>query len=173
MSRMKRYAKLSRYTPLKPGKPLERRTPLKLVSDKRAQVIPFPQRRQDTGPDRSTRDLIMEREDYSCARCGKPLLHDLNRSIHHRRSRASGGSSDPAINRPSNLVLLCGDGLTGCHGEITRNDNRPRALDEGWIISPNTKEKPTEVAIHHRYGLIYLDDVGGWSPVPHVGGDAA
>lgn len=43
-----------------------------------------------------------------------------------------GGSRDPRTNDPRNLVLLCGSGVTGCHGEI--ESNRARAREEGWLV---------------------------------------
>lgn len=43
-----------------------------------------------------------------------------------------GGSRDPRTNDPRNLVLLCGSGVTGCHGEV--ESNRTRARDEGWLV---------------------------------------
>ena len=64
-------------------------------------------------------------------------------SVHHRLPRGMGGTSDPEINRMSNLVLCCGTGTTGCHGYITRNPEW--ALDRGWSVRRGTD--PAEVPI--------------------------
>lgn len=169
---MKRRTWLRSRTPLKPGKPLARRTPLRAVSEKRAAVLPMTRRPKDTGPDRTTRDLIKLRDEWRCCVCGESV-YDKQASIHHRRNRGSGGSSDPAINRPSNLLLVCGTGTTGCHGALTDNAQRLVALDAGWIVLINTSDDPIDVPVHHAvHGLVYLDDEGGWSPVPPVDGAA-
>ena len=46
--------------------------------------------------------LIRERDQY-CWHCGS----DTDLVIHHRRNRGSGGSKNPEINQPSNLMLIC------------------------------------------------------------------
>ncbi|WP_018807296.1 hypothetical protein [Salinispora arenicola] len=33
-----------------------------------------------------------------------------------------GGTSRPDVNQPGNLLLLCGDGVSGCHGWATVGD---------------------------------------------------
>ena len=49
-------------------------------------------------------------------------------SRHHRKNRQSGGSGDPLINSLANLLLLCGDGTTGCHGWIGANPEQAYRL---------------------------------------------
>lgn len=44
-----------------------------------------------------------------------------------------GGTRDPRINDPRNLVALCGSGTTGCHGWI--ESHRELALAQGWLIA--------------------------------------
>lgn len=163
---------LRRRTRLKPSKPLERRTPLREVSEKRAAALPPSRRPKDTGPDRTTRDLIKLRDEWRCCVCGESV-YDRQVSIHHRRNRGSGGTRDAAVNRPSNLLLVCGTGSTGCHGDLTDNRQRDVALDAGWIVSTNSTDEPINVPVHHAvHGLIYLDDEGDWSPVAEFGGAA-
>jgi hypothetical protein len=43
-----------------------------------------------------------------------------------------GGTKDPSINRPGNLILLCGDGVRGCHGWV--ETHREEAHDNGWSL---------------------------------------
>lgn len=167
---MNRYKRLLSRTPLQPGKPLQRKTPLAQVG--RKGIAKGRKPKANTGPDRTIRELVKLRDEWRCCVCGESV-YDKQASIHHRRNRGSGGSGDPAINRPSNLLLVCGTGSTGCHGALTDNAQRLVALDAGWIVLLNTTDDPIDVPVHHAvHGLIYLDDEGGWSPVPHVDGAA-
>lgn len=60
---------------------------------------------------------IVVRANFSCEACGKYSADSLGAwSVHHRRPRGMGGSKDPETNSPKNLLLLCGSGVTGCHG---------------------------------------------------------
>jgi hypothetical protein len=53
-------------------------------------------------------------------------------NLHHRRPRGMGGSKDPRINDPANLLALCGSGTTGCHGLI--ESYRERSYEHGWLL---------------------------------------
>lgn len=77
------------------------------------------------------RELVWTRDGASCARCGISILNRPS-SIHHRKPRGMGGTRDPRINDPRNLVRLCGSGVTGCHGRI--ESNRTAAMEKGWLI---------------------------------------
>ena len=44
-----------------------------------------------------------------------------------------GGTTWAGIHSPALLVLLCGDGTSGCHGWI--ESNRSAALRLGWLLS--------------------------------------
>jgi hypothetical protein len=145
---------------LKSGKPPQRHVRLREVSPKRAESAGKPTRPRDTGPDRTTRQLIKERADWHCEVCGIQV-YNRRSSIHHRRGRGDGGSSKPEINQPSNLMLLCGTGTTGCHGKVTRNENRVKALTAGWVVELNTRQDPADVPVTHaRYGRVFLLDDG-------------
>jgi hypothetical protein len=72
--------------------------------------------RFETGPDRDTRAVVVERDCWACACCGTPI--DVGPySMQHRVPRGGGGSSRPEINSPANLVTLCGSATSpgGCH----------------------------------------------------------
>lgn len=71
------------------------------------------------GFDQRLKDSIRERDSHRCVRCGWYVAPGTG-SVHHRRNRGAGGSRDPLTNHPSNLILTCGDALTGCHGWIGR-----------------------------------------------------
>lgn len=163
---MRRGKPLERRTRLTAKTGLTRRTPLREVSLKRAAAGGKPARARDTGPVRTTRDLVMERDDFRCVVCGRIIVATADWSIHHRRNRGSGGSSDPRINAPSNLLLVCGSGSTLCHGDLTDNAQRDAALAAGWVVSLNSKQDPAEVPVlHSQYGPCLLADDGSVVPL--------
>lgn len=116
-----------------------------------------------TDPPQSADELVHEREQYRCAKCGVNIFSVPDRSVHHRRNRGSGGSSDPAINLPSNLLLVCGSGTTLCHGWIGRHPEMARL--RGFTVSTNSKNDPAEMKVEHAiHGWVYLTNDGGWRP---------
>ena len=149
---------------MKRGTPLQRRTPLRTSQQKRTG-------RRDTGPAKPTRLTVLERDEYRCAVCGQSVL-EIPLSLHHRRNRGSGGSSDPLINAPSNLLTVCGTGTTGCHGWI--GSSPLEALGAGYVVSLNSREATTDVPVAHAvHGVVYLLDAEPWvMPVTETGGAA-
>lgn len=136
---MLRRAALSRSTPLIARTGLVRKTGLNTYSTlapgqalKRTLSAPKPAR--DTGPTTAVRELVYERADRRCERCGT-ASGPFN--VHHRTGRGMGGTSNPAANSTVNLVLVCGSGTTGCHGEI--ESHRRDALADGWLV-PRTAD---------------------------------
>ena len=104
-----------------------------------------------TGPDRATAELVRWRDRDTCRRCPSP-----GQQLHHRRPRGMGGTKDPAINRPSNLVLLC----ASCHSWI--ETHRAEALSDGWLVSQWAT--PSAVPLIVRGRPIWLDDHGKTHP---------
>lgn len=88
--------------------------------------------RRATGPSRATVDLIWYRDNSRCLRCGVGLYPGAEHSIHHRIPRGMGGTRSAAINHPTNLMLLCGSGVTGCHGWV--ESNRDAARNIGFLV---------------------------------------
>jgi hypothetical protein len=43
-----------------------------------------------------------------------------------------GGSKNPELHKPANLIVLCGSGISGCHGWV--ESNRSVARDLGFLI---------------------------------------
>ena len=77
-----------------------------------------------TGPDQKTAQLVCARLYGMCLRCQeKP-----GSQIHHRLPRGMGGTSDPKINDPENLVWICYD----CHALIERH--REVSYQTGWLV---------------------------------------
>lgn len=151
--------RLERRTPLTARKGLTRHTPLREVSAKRAALSGKPARPKDTGPGRPTRDLVMERDGYSCAWCGSQLLTGP-RSLQHRQARGMGGRVD--ANRPSNLLLLCGTATTpgGCHAWAESRCEEARVAGL-WV--PSWEDSAGVPVLHAQYGAVLLDDAGGVS----------
>lgn len=119
----------------------------------------------DTGPDTNTRDLVKQRDDWTCACCENPIsgISGIDYSIQHRVARGDGGTSDPATNSPANLILLCGSATTGCHSLAESRDSAMHRLGfrlEHW-------QKPAETPVAHAlHGWVLLTDDGSWEPAP-------
>lgn len=78
---------------------------------------------------------IRERSQDKCERCGTAVVGDVNRSTHHRRHLGMGGSKRASSATPCNLIRLCGDGTTGCHGWIEHHDKLAR--QQGLVVGQN------------------------------------
>lgn len=110
-----------------------------------------------TGFPAKVRALITER-DEGCVICGNP-----GTNIHHRHPRGMGGSKAAWINRPSNGILLCGSGTTGCHGHV--ETNRAWAVQHGYLVRHGV-QLPVNIPVAHvRHGLVFLTDDGRVVPV--------
>ncbi len=127
-----------------------RRTALKRSAHRREPQPPP----RNTGPDEKTRELVRGRFADRCVRCGGP-----GETIQHRDPRGLGGTVDPAINLPSNLLFVCGDGVRGCHGYM--ESYRTQACAAGWLVRDG--EDPAEVPVLTWTGArVLLDDIGGY-----------
>lgn len=126
-----------------------RRTPLK------------PARPQRTGPDRATRDLVAKRDDFRCFCCGVPLLGEPA-SVQHRDARGMGGTTNPLINSPANLILLAGTGTSGCHGRVERRSGDDNRL--GYWLRNGQKPERTPV-FHWWLGWVLLGHDGAMDPL--------
>lgn len=143
--------------------PLVRRTPLRQVSLKR--VAHKTSRSVSTGPDANTVEAVLERDAYSCAVCGELVgsRRGVDYSIHHRRPRRMGGTSQPDTNLPSNLLTVCGSGTTGCHGHI--ESHRADAYDAGWLLHASDVPSQTPI-LHALHGWVFCTDDGRVELVP-------
>ena len=145
--------------------PLHRTTPLARAPWRRTPTVPaipaadapfpfrrHPKSRRPTGPNKPTRQLVLDRAGYRCEICGR-LLHDGTMwtqaySVHHRRPRGMGGTTDPSANTPANLMLLCGTGTTGCHGYL--ESRRALARHGGWLLTQQQDPTTVPVIVHTR-----------------------
>lgn len=110
---------------------LERRTPLQRGGQLK-RTSSKPRRTRDTGPSKTTRDIVWARAGGRCELCGDALAGPVGFSVHHRLPRRMGGSRRPELNTPANLLVVCGSGTTGCHGRI--ESHREQAYDEGLLL---------------------------------------
>jgi 5-methylcytosine-specific restriction endonuclease McrA len=101
-----------------------------------------------TGPRQYVIDMVLRRADGMCERCGRGGPEQ----IHHRKPRGAGGTSDPHINSPSNLLALCSE----CHREVERN--RTVAYEQGWLVHRKANPALTPVWLAFRgFSLLTSD----------------
>jgi hypothetical protein len=82
---------------------------------------------------KAIRDAVLERDRYSCQRCGRYLVDGIRYGLQHRRPRSAGGSR--LLHTMANLVTLCG--WTTDPGTCTawvELEDRERATAEGWLL---------------------------------------
>lgn len=114
-----------------------------------------------TGPSPATRSLVYLRADHRCELCHGSAWGG---SVHHRRPRGMGGDRRPETNLPSNLLLLCGSGTTGCHEWV--ESNRSHATDIGLLIPKMSQQLPAEIPVALLMGTVWLTDDGGYEYGP-------
>lgn len=113
-------------------------------------------KRRSTGPSKTVLMQVEERSGGACEfqACGRSAVH-----THHRRPRRAGGTRRPETNLPANLVRLC----LHCHDWV--ESNRAAALDMGMLL--HDRQDPATTPVRAIYGLVMLDNDGGWGPVDH------
>lgn len=79
-------------------------------------------------PTKKVRALVYLRDLHLCSGCRLPFPLTLQ----HRIARGMGGTRDPRINLPSNLLTLCGSGTTGCHGWAESHPEIAKTI--GWSV---------------------------------------
>ena len=67
-----------------------------------------------------------------------------------------GGSHDPTLNSPANIVAVCGHGTAGCHGRV--ETSRTIATHYGWLIARGQDQETTPILYR-----------GIWSHITSVG----
>ena len=108
----------------------------------------------------AARWIVRRRDDSHCQMCGKPLWTGQG-SVHHRLNRGRGGSA--LLERASILITVCGDGVFGCHGRVTRYPKWAESI--GWLLPRNNPDiDPTQEPILLHKGWFTLDDSGGRTP---------
>lgn len=89
--------------------------------------------------DPATYQTVMDRDRFcQASRFGATTVCQGALIVHHRKVKGMGGSADPSINDPENLIVLCG-GLTGSdghHGWV--HSNPSLSYDNGLLIRHST-----------------------------------
>lgn len=128
------------------------RTPLARGKGLRTRKAAAAKRPKDTGPSPAQRTQVMLRAGWCCERCGLGIHAGVEFSVHHRLPRGRGGR-----NVLSNLVLLCGSGVTGCHGQV--ESQRTAAYDTGWLVETGISPAAKPALVINR-GYVFLTDDG-------------
>lgn len=164
-----------RRTPLKPGKPLERRTPLAQVSTKKlaaAADLPPELRRKALKPSLKTtyrpavpQEVRAEVTVRSGGWCEAQLVACLGRAteVHHRITQKAGGRKGAAKakhDRLANTMHLCHI----CHAWVTQ---RPTEAGELGLALKEF-QVPAQEPVLYRGEMVYLDDFGGVHPYEDV-----
>lgn len=78
--------------------------------------------------------------------------------MHHRRPRGMGGTTRVDVHGLAVLVLIHGDGTTGCHWWV--EDHRDEARARGFLVSQHGDLNPAEVPLVLSSGRrVMLDPV--------------
>jgi hypothetical protein len=102
----------------------------------------------------SARRAVYARDNRQCQACGISIASGWY-SVQHRHARGTGGA-----NALSNLVLLCGSAVTGCHGKCEKRDFRMR--ERGFWV--NSWDDPSDIPIlTWDSRLVFLANDGTWS----------
>jgi 5-methylcytosine-specific restriction protein A len=84
------------------------------------------------------------RDHNRCRRCGTDAT---GMPLHHRKPRGSGGTTDPAINSPANLILAC----LHCHNWI--ETHRTYGYENGWLV--HREHNPADIPVIDNLGHIF------------------
>jgi hypothetical protein len=103
------------------------------------------------------RETVLQRDGMKCVSCGR-FVDRSNYSIHHRMPRGMGGTRNPEVNLPANLLTLCGSGTTGCHGWL--ESHRVKANEWGYLIRRGTAS-PSFEPVLTADGWRRFDNDGG------------
>ena len=148
---------------------------LRVVRDEEPARVTYLERKpaRDTGPTKTTRRLVLARDRYACVCCGRSVL-DQPYSLQHRVARGVGGTSDPAINYPENLLTMLGTGTTGCHGRVESRSDPDDRKNGYWLHRGESPLLiPVRVFSGHGPGAEkYLTADGGYSDESPWGGAA-
>lgn len=109
-----------------------------------------------SGPTVKVRAQVLDRDEFTCQRCGEYVGPFGDFSIHHRRPRGMGGTKRPESNLPANLLTLCGTGTTGCHGWV--ESHRTSAVADGLLVSQHAD--PEQIPVHTYRGKVLLSNDG-------------
>ncbi|MER7167255.1 hypothetical protein ABT336_14445 [Micromonospora sp. NPDC000207] len=164
---------------------MERRSPLRAMSEKRRQRLAeqgnrspfstltngtparstFPTRKTNTGPTPSVRTLVAARSGGWCEWPGCP--HTAT-DLHHRLNRKTGGRHGAAAARINGAAWL----LAACrphHEQVTSptGDVRVRVEAMGWLLREHQDAETTPVLTRHHPLPVLLTAAGSMTTTPN------
>lgn len=105
-----------------------------------------------TRPTAKVRLIVLERDNYSCIRCWCRA-----EDVHHRYPAGMGGSDEPWVHLPANLICLC----RRCH-RWAETRERGLAIRRGYILEAGSEPSKTPLYLPIA-GPVLLDNDGGWT----------
>lgn len=102
------------------------------------------------------RQVVLNRDGWSCVVCG--VRHD---EVHHRFRRGMGGSKDPDIHAPFNLLCLC-----RTH-HLDAESQRTTARTITGVCVPTLELARTTPVRHYLFGWALPTAGGTWLPICH------
>lgn len=135
-------------------------TPANLIKGVARRAVPKPRESKPkpryTGATPAVLMLVKARANGRCERCAAWIATDAE--VHHRIPRGMGGSRDPRINLPSNLLVLC----PACHRSA--ESNRQESYENGWLVHRTAEPNATPVE-SKLHGYVLLGDDGSIQPI--------
>ena len=107
----------------------------------------------------AVREIVLARDWFRCARCGRNVLNGPY-SLQHRRARGMGGSRREDTNQPANLITLCGHATSPDRCHLWAESHRDEARKAGFLLYQG--QDPLEVPVETWRGVIYLDHEGSF-----------
>lgn len=98
------------------------------------------------------RTALRDRSHELCEKCGKSYANNA----HHRINKSQGGR-----NVLSNLLMLCGSGVTGCHGWVTEHPKE--SYENGWSVRSGG-DPVVEPVVYRGDRKVLLGDDGSVEP---------
>lgn len=113
------------------------------------------------------RDAVLERDAYSCVRCGRYLVDTIRYGLQHRRPRRVGGSR--LLHTMANLVTLCGwVGDAGTCTDHVEEQDRAGGRRDGWLVPHGVTPEEWPVLRWTAAGHEWQQPGEQWTPAtPH------
>ncbi|GAA0738564.1 hypothetical protein Drose_04425 [Dactylosporangium roseum] len=163
---MKRREPAKRRTPLKSGKPLERKTSIRRSTPMQEQARSESPSARKAAPKKRRRSTVELRAALALRSGGVCEIQQegcQGRAVEpcHRIKTGMGGVHGAAI-AESDRLSNCVHGCRWCGR--WQHDHEPMAKAYGQILSRSAD--PLKEPILLRYGVVFLDDEGGWELCP-------
>jgi hypothetical protein len=111
-------------------------------------------------PAKGTHVQALERDSYSCFRCGESILNNTYRIL-YRRAADTHSNRLGSTHAISNLLVIC----THCTDEI---DVRPALSKRLGYLIPQGVDPLRVPVLHYLHGLVILDNDGGWRAAKQI-----